>query len=322
MYYPNYTTSPLQSASANARILLEGFHTVFYDELKETPDTYSKIFNIEKSDKRSEVVFSMGGLTMATLANDGGPTEFEDIFNGGSKEVRHLEYRKGYRVTAATLEDALYGITKKAMKQLPRVFPRRVESYCAGLVGGSFTTTYCLEDDNSATTAVCSDSHDYASGKSDMVFGTTTAQSNVLAVASAPTPATLQTAVTQFRKIRGRVGEPLEQEPNTVLAPIDLEPVFWKVFNSVNQAFEFSNTKGIFGPSGPWNMKVQTWKWPPSTTAWWIMDSESSPFTLFWRVKPEFKNDYDMNNHVHRYFGRMRLSGAAFDWRGILGTTG
>lgn len=321
MYVPGYSTSPLQSASANARLLLEGFHTVFFDELKEGKEVYSKIFDVQKSDKRSEVVFEMVGLGMAPQANDGGPTEFEDMVNGGSRETIHLDYRKGYRVTAATLEDDLYGITKQGMKQLPRAFKRRVESLCAGIVAGTFTTTKGLDPVTAAGVALCSTSHNYASGKYDAITASAT-WSNRPASDSAPTPETIQSLMIQGSKLRTREGFPMDTDFNTVICPPDLTPTFYKIFNTDKKPFSNENTKNLFASGSMWNMDVIEWKWLTSTTAWWILDKEQSPFVFYWRVKPYFDNDYDNNNHVHQYFGRMRCSADAYEPRGILGTTG
>jgi hypothetical protein len=114
----------------------------------------------------------------------------------------------------------------------------------------------------------------------------------------------------------------MDLEPSTVLCNTDLVPVFWKIFNSMNQAFEFSNTKGILGPGGPWKMKVIEWKWLATQTEWYLLDTKQSPFVFYWRVKPTFANDEDKLNWVHRYYGRMRFSADAYEPRGIVGSVG
>src|SRR3990167_5930472 len=105
MNRPNYTSSPIATAAANSRMLVEGFHTVFYEEMKRAKPKYEEFFEMQKSDKLSEAYMSAAGLGLAVQTPDGTPVEYEDIYNGEVKEIRNFTYTKGYRVMQSTLED-------------------------------------------------------------------------------------------------------------------------------------------------------------------------------------------------------------------------
>lgn len=321
-YMANYQQHPLATAAANSRVLLQGFNEVFMEEFKRSKPMFEEVCQVKKSDKLSEVYVSFVGLGLAVESNDAGPTEFEDLSNGEVKEIRNYEYRKGYRISQATLEDDLQGITERPMKALPKCMEMKVESTAAAMVGGSFTTTYGW-DPAGTTTPICSTSHQYTTGKYDLVTGAAgTTWSNRLAADSAPTPDTMSTMYVQTTQLRDREGYPIDMEPSFILCRETLAPVFWAILNSANKAFEFSNTKSIFGPGGSWNMPVKVWKWLPSTTAWFMIDKENTPFIHQWRIKPYIGKDQSKENYLTRVFARMRYGQGALEPRGIWGTPG
>lgn len=319
MYKPNYTTSPLASAAANSRLLIEGFNTVFYEEMKRAKPMYEEIFDVKKSDKLSEVYTSFAGLGLAVQANDGGPTEFEDLSNGEVKEIRNYEYRKGYRVTQATLEDDLYGITDRPMKALPKCMEAKVESTAAALVDASFTTTYAM-DPSSTTIPLVGTSHNYISGKFNLVTNSAADWQNKLSVSASCTPEGIADLYILSERAVDREGYPIEFGKKFILVPPDLYPTAWASMNSSNQAFELSNTKAITGSGGPWQMAIKQWKWLNDTSQWYMIDPENTPFIHQWRIKPYVDKDYDKNNFVSRIFARMRYGQAAMNARGIWGS--
>jgi len=322
-FMPGYTTNPLVSANKIADLLLEGFNIAFFEEFKRTDSKHTKFFKTMKSDKYSEAFFSTIGLGLAVEANEGGPTEFEDLAPGEVKEITISEYRKGYRISRRTIEDDRYKVSSKPFKSLPKCFKAKKESVCAGLVGGAFTTTLGWDPVTAAGVAICSTAHNYASGKFDLVTGSaTTTWSNRLAIDSAPTPDTLQTMRILATNTRDREGNPIETNPDMLFASNSLTPSIWPIFHSTNKAFELSNTKSTWGAGGLWNMKVEDWKWMSSTTAWFMLDSDETPFTLLERIPVHVENDYDNNNHFYRYFGRERFGVGAIEPRGVWGTPG
>lgn len=321
MLIPGYSASPLSTVAANARLLLEGFKTVFFDELKEANETYSKIFDVQKSSKHSEVVFDMVGLDIAPLSGEGQATTFQEFVNGGSRETPHLVYKNGYSVTRETLADDLYGITPKGMKQLPRTMKRRVESLCAGIVAGTFTTTKGLDPLTAAGIALCSTSHAYATGRSDILSGAST-WANRPSSDSAPTPETLASAFLAGRKMKGREGIPLDVMYDTAILPPDLEQVMYKITKTTNKPFSNENTVNLNGSGSLNSLNLIVWPWLTSTSAWWLMEKANSPFIFYWREKPDFSSDFDKSNHINRYFAYMRCSADAYVPYHIYGTTG
>ncbi len=321
MYKANYATSPLATAAANSRVLLEGFHTAFMEEMKRAKPMYEEIFDVKKSDKLSEVYASWAGLGLAVLASDGGPTEFEDLSNGEVKEIRNYEYRKGYRITQATLEDDLYGITDRPMRSLPKSMEAKVESTAAALVGLSFTTTYGW-DPQATNIPLIGNSHNWITGKFNLVTNSTADWSNVLSVAGPPTPENIADLYILSEKATDREGYPIEFGKKFILTAPDEYPTAWASMNSSNQAFELSNTRAITGPGSPWNMQTKQWKWLPAGDPWFMVDPENSPFIHQWRIKPYVDKDEDKNNFIQRVFARMRYGQGALEPRGIWGTLG
>ena len=58
-----------------------------------------------------------------------------------------------------------------------------------------------------------------------------------------------------------------------------------------------------------------------STTAWWTQ-APNHKLMFFWRQRPEMDRDYNKKARVASFFNFFRFGTAAFDWRGIDGSTG
>ncbi len=315
-YSSEYGTSGLGNAQADAYLLLEGFYTVFYDELEEEPSVFEQIYAVKSTDKRSETAFEFNGLTMAVETTHGGPTIFQDPSSGNKKELTPLLYRNGFRATEEDIEDDLYDLLMQVAKSLPRTFTRRADSVAGAVVSGVFTSTTGFDG-----LALAHAAHPYATGYADMTDPTSTTQRNLLATPGPPSPENLQSMFVGLRKQRTREGAPARLRGNKWICNVDNEAKMWEVLQSNGVAYSDERTDNVF--KGPWKgTDVVEDEWLTTSGEYHLIDSSHTPFLFLWRVKPQFKEQTQLNNSVREYYGRMRFVCGAFDWRGLYSTTG
>jgi hypothetical protein len=308
--------SPLPSLAAGARLLVEGFRTLFYQELKETASVFPQVFEIRESRKRSETDFEMLGPTMAQLSTIGAPSPQQTIADGNTKEVINLLYKLSMRFTEEDIEDDLYSVLGRAGKLLPKTFTRRSEALAAGTFAQMFTTLLGFDG-----SAICSTSHSYYAGYSDIVTGATT-WSNRLAVDSALSPETLQGLQLLLTTTKTREGIPAGLTGKVLVFPPHLEARAWETVSSLYRAYTDTNEKNTFAQGALWPIKCLKWEWLPSTTMYALIDPEQTPFFYQWRSRPQFREQTDMNNGVQEFYGKMRCNASACEPRGVAATPG
>lgn len=306
----------LATLQPGERLLSEGYNSLFYQELAEADPQFSKIYQIKEARKREETSLEYVGLTLAEEAVIGGPSEFESPLDGGTKAVKMLLYKRGFQVAEEDEEDDLYEVLGQIGKDLPKCFTRRVESLTAGHFAGQFSTTTGFDG-----LPIVSTAHPFPNGRRNVTTGATT-YANRPAVDSALSPETLGTLQTLLRQTRTREGMPAGLRGNVLVVPVELEKRAWETISSMYKAFSDTNEKNIWGEAGLWPLKVLSWEWLPSPTMYSLIDDGHSPFEFFWRRRPQFRNQTDINNGIKQYYGRMRCAPNALDPRGIAATPG
>jgi hypothetical protein len=271
---------------------------------------------VKESRKREETSFEYVGLTMAQEAVIGGPSEFESPLDGGTKAVQMLLYKRGFQVAEEDEEDDLYEVLGKIGRDLPKTFTRRVESLCAGYFAGMFTTSTGFDGQPIVSTA-----HPFPTGRYNVTTGATT-WANRPAVDSALSPESLATLQILLRQTRTREGMPAGLKGKVLVVPVELEQRAWEIISTMYRAYTDTNEKNVFAEGGLWPMKVISWEWLPSSTMYALMDPDKSPFEFYWRRRPQFRNQTDINNGIKQFYGRMRCAANANEPRGIAATPG
>lgn len=321
-YLASYANHPLQEANAKARVITKGYRIMWYLTNKRAKPISTKLFEQRTSDQRSEVDFSMVGLGLAQASNEMGETPFEPILDGDSKETQWIIYKKGYMASREGIADDQYGVHKKTARKLAQSFIYRKEANCAATLSGVFTTTRGFDPVTTAGVAICSTSHNFANGKSNLV-STENTWSNRLAVDSPISYESIKTAQLLMLKTPDREGHPMDLKADCLVVPIDIYDRACEVTKTQKVPYSDENTRSVVGPGGEWSMPtIIPWKWLTSTTAWFAIDKDE--FNGFWvsRDKAELHEDMDWNKGIYRWFGYMRGNSDINEPRGIVGTPG
>jgi phage major head subunit gpT-like protein len=291
---------------ANFGDLLEpGLRQIFDDKFAEIPEVYSSIFHVDSSTHDVERDSAITGFSLAEETAEGGAIQYEDPVQMYDVSYVHKKYTKGFKVSEELMEDDRYSVIKKKPAALARTMRRTAENIGATMFNNAFS--YGTGGDAKYLVSI---SHPRADGG--------TAQSNASGSGITLTEANLNTALLAMRAQLDDKGMKIGMKADTILVPPALEKTAHVILDSNLRSGTADNDANYFKGL----LKVISWDWLSSSTAWFLLDSSQHELNYFWRVKPEFKQDNSFDTGMALFKSRMRCSVGWSDWRGVWGSLG
>ena len=108
------------STGSVPRLLQEGVHEVFGNELNEHETKYDKMFMTGESRKNFEVDVQLEGFTRSQQKDEGDDITFDSRRQGFTPKYQHTTLAKGFIVTEEAMEDELYGQFNDGARALAR----------------------------------------------------------------------------------------------------------------------------------------------------------------------------------------------------------
>lgn len=296
----------MASYRANFGDLLEpGLRKIFDDRYKEIPEVFSSILHVNNSSTDVERDSAVTGFSLLTQTAEGAAITYEDPIQMYDVSYVHLKYTKGFKVSEELVEDDRYNVIKKKPAALARSTRRTAEYLAAQIFNNAFSS-----GTGGDGKYLCSVSHPRADGG--------TAQSNASGSGITLTEANLNTGLLAMRDQLDDKGMKIGVKANILLVPPDLEKTAQILTNSKLRPGtadnDFNYYEGI--------VKVISWDWITSSTAWFLLDSTVHQLNWFWRIRPEFKQDNSFDTGMALFKVRMRCSKGWSDWRGVWGSKG
>ncbi len=296
----------MSSFRANFGDLLEpGLRKIFDDKYKEMPEVFSSIFHVNTSSVDVERDSAVTGFSMLNQTPEGGPIAYEDPVQMYDVSYVHLKYTKGFKVSEELVEDDRYNVIKKKPAALAKACRRTAEYLAAQIFNNGFSSG--------------------TGGDSKFLFSTVhpradggTAQSNANASGITLTEANLNTALLAMRAQLDDKGMKISVKADTIVVPPALEKTAQILTNSKMRPGTADNDFNYYEGL----LKIISWDYLSSSTAWFLIDSSEHELTWFWRIRPEFKQDNSFDTGMALYKTRMRLSSGWSDWRGVWGSKG
>lgn len=277
---------------------------VFFESYKELPEQFSEVFNVNTSKKMEEHDFHVASL--GPWDKFDGTVEYEDYAPGDMVTYRHETYAKGVQVPVELAEDDLYGVFgsggagTKRTQALARGARVRVETVAADVLNGGFTDTGYDE------VSLFSSAHPLIGG------GT---QSNLLE--EALSEGSLKAARMLMRGLVDEKGIKIQSQGNVLVVPPELEYTALELIQTDRSPYTNDNTKNVVGGQ---IKKIVVMDYLTDPDNWFLLDEGMHQLNFFWRVKPDFKKDEDIDHFVLKFVGRMRFSVGYSDYRGIVGS--
>jgi phage major head subunit gpT-like protein len=280
---------------------------IFLDRYSEEPQVMPEVFNVVSSTKDSETDSATTGFGMLIETSELGALDYEDPVKMYKTVYSHKKYTKGFKVSKELMEDDQHNVIARLPKLLAKSTVRTTEYFAASVLNNGFSTSYTSYGDGNP---LLSTSHDRADGG--------TAQSNASSTGITLTETNLETGRLALEKVLDDKGQIVTFQADKLIIPVDLRKTAQILTQSTLRPGTANNDVNIFEGV----FKIVPWRYLTSSTAWFLQDSSEHLLNFFWRVKPEFKSDYNFDADAALYKVRIRFSTGWSDWRGFWGSKG
>jgi len=287
-------------------ILEPGFREIFDDKFSEVPMIMDSLYHVNSSSKQDEKDSAVSGFGYLDETDEREGIRYEDPIQIYNVTYSHKKYTKGFKVTKELYEDDQYNVMKKKPAALGRAARRTAEYLAAGTFNNAFSTSYLGGD----AKPLCSISHPRADAG--------TAQSNANSSGIILSEPNLETGRLAMRKVLDDKGMKIDSAADTLVVPVELEKTAHLIIDSSLRQGTADNDANFYKGT----LKIISWIYLSSTTAWYLIDSKLHELQWFWRIRPEFKQDDSFDTDEALFKTRMRLSKGFSDWRGVWGSKG
>lgn len=283
-----------------------GFRKIFNDKYSEVPQQFTKLFKIGSSEKYQEKDSAVSGFGKLTATGENDPITYEDPVQMYDVTYTHLKYTKGFKISEELYEDDIYNVMNKKPAALGRA-ARRTNEYLAATVFNNAFTSGTGGDGKYLISTI----HPRADGG--------TAQSNGSSTGITLTEENLNTGILALEGQLDDKGEKIMAEAKTLLIGRTLNKTAHEILKSEKRSDTGDNDANYYSQMG---IKILSWHYITSTTAWFLIDDSLHELNWFWRVQPQFKQDNSFDTGAALYKTRERLSKGWSDWRGVWGSEG
>lgn len=297
------------------KVLDELVDELFYQDLQQTPQMYTQLFNVERMDKANIRHLTGVGFEDWRQSGEALPNSWTTNIQGFAKNYVATIWKSGFQVTRELMDDARWKEVADGTRELARTAIRTIDKEAAKLFNNATNTTYFTGADN---LALVSNSHTREDGG--------TALDN--AETGALNETNLETMMTGYAEMVDGRGNLVDMgTPDTLLVPPALAKEAKILMESSGRPATGNNDINPYEQA----LKVVVWNrlaasQGGSDTAWMVINSRYNKsgkgLNIFMRVNPEIKSEVNIETGVKKYVGYMRFSEGFTDWRGVRHSTG
>jgi len=281
--------------------------TIFFDRYDQEPQVMPQVFNVLTTSQQTETDSATTAFGKLQQTSELGSLDYEDPLKMYRTTYTPLKYTKGFKVSQELKEDDQNNVIMRMPAALAKSVVYTTEYWAASVFNNAFSTSYTSYGD---ALPLCSTAHTRADGGSN--------QSNASGNGITLNEANLETARLAAEKALNDKGEIVNFRMDNLLIPIDLRKTAQILTESTLRPGTANNDVNIY--TGVFN--IITWRYITSTTAWFLLDKSNQLLQWFWRIRPEFKNDYNFDADAALYKVRIRFAYGWSDWRGVWGSAG
>lgn len=309
----NYTASDRDDELNFGKLLEPGLRKIFFETYDELPEQYSRIYNMETSNKAVEYDWGMGAFGDWTQrASQFDEVDYKTLSPGLERTYIHEAFTQGFMITREMYDDDQYRQIEKLPKAMARSGRAKVEKDAMiPLLNGFDKVNQPIYDGE----ALFSAAHPLL----DSTGTCTNLATGVL------NDVNLKNAIKVMKETVDEAGNLVQMKATKLIIPPALEDTAIRLLKStqiaggeLNDTNKFLNSYGIEVVV----MDYLSAAAGGSDTHWFLQDGSRHELNFFWRVKPEFKWEEDFDTFVAKYRGYMRYSMGVSDFRGLVGSTG
>lgn len=294
------------------RLLQDGVHNVFGNELKEHDPKWTMLFESLTSSKAFELAVQLEGFGLATAKTEGDDITFDSRRQGFTPKYIHTTFAKGYIVTEEALEDELYNQLTEGARALARSMRITKEVQGANVYNNAFDSTVTMVDGDGDQ--LLSTSH--SNGPSGGTF------SNTLAVAADLSEASLEDLLIQVAEVKDARGLNMAlQAMRLAVAPANQFEA-QRILGSVLQNDTGNNATNAVRDENSVRDGFMTNPFFTDTDAWFLTTDAPNGLKYYTRREVRFGQDDSFTSGNARFKADERYSFGWDDARGLFGSEG
>lgn len=287
-----------------AQLLAAGLFSVIYEDLAMQPEEYPEFFNVYPTSKAYEEDQLVAGLAQVPTKPEGEAIKMDDPIQGGSLRYQPVGYGMGFQVTREMFDDDQYGIMKKVSGDFAGSIRQTLETNCAGILNGAFTTTTTID----GGTLI---------GTHNLLGGGT--YSNASATNAAFSVTGMQELTLIFEKMKNERGLLKRMIPAEVWGPVDLQFKAGEILHSGYKPYTSTNEVNVM--QGRFTFRANHYF--TSTTAYFLASAKNGhTLKVYWRIQPEFDSQDDFMTKGASYSVYFRFVPGVTYWHGLAGSPG
>ncbi len=295
------------STGTLASLLAPGLRKVYYDRLKDLPNEWTQIFNVETSKRAYEEDQVIAGLGLAQQKPEGQSIIYADPQEGGRVRYTHTSWGLGFRVTKEMYDDDLYGVMKKMARSLARAAEKRIEYIAFSVLNNAWDPNFAGADGQ----PLCSTAHPLVKG------GT---YANTPAIQADLSVAALQAACINFENTPDEEGIIVGIKPKLLVVGPDNRFIAREILGSDYKPYTSDNEINALKDL---DLQVVVVHYLTDPDAWYLLAPKGEhDLNFFWRYKPDFKEADDFDTRDAKFSTFFRCSVGFTDWRGVYGSQG
>lgn len=292
------------STGAFSALLAPGLRKIYTEELADRPTEYDKIANMDGSKRNYEDDQQVALLGVTPVKIQGGPTTFDNPIQGSSVRYTHVSYGLGFRVTQEMYDDDLYGVMKKASRDLAGANHETVETQFWDIINNMTDATKYAGFDG---LALISTAHTLLGG------GT---YANRPAVDVQISVAALQAAVESFEKMVNERNRKILAKPWRLVIPVEQKWAAREILGSTYKPYSANNEINSLMDE---ELSFFVCHYLTDSNNWALLGKRHD-LKFFWRKKPRFDNADDFSTGDAMFKTYLRFSQGFSSWREVYGS--
>jgi phage major head subunit gpT-like protein len=291
--------------------MLPALDELIFQKFDRFPPQYTQIFRVMTSGRSIEQTSEIAGLGLFNQVAENGSVRYDEAVPGFSKTYTHQQYGLGFKMSRIMIDDDRFSIISKMASELGRSAKETVEIAAANVFNTGFSTNG-------------PDGVPFFSASHPLVK-TGGVQSNTLAVAADLDIASLELALTDFRKMKDPSGKKIRVKPEMLVVSPEQEFIAAEILTATMRSDTANNTPNAFKRRQGFGSFEDffVWDYLTDVDAWFIRCAkEDTELRFYWREKPTTIHDVDFDSRSVKtaMWYRMSLGWSSFyGWYGSPG---
>jgi phage major head subunit gpT-like protein len=293
--------------------MLPALDELIFNKFDRFPPQYTEIFRVMDSRRSIEQTAEIAGLGLFNEIGENSPVRYDEAVPGFSKTYTHVQYGLGFRISRIMVDDDRFGIISKMASELGRSAKETIEIAAASVFNNGFSPAYAGPDGK----PLFATDHP--------LVKTGGAQTNTLAVAADLDIASLELALTDFRRMKDPSGKKIRVKPTKLIVPPELEFAASEIMNATMRSDTANNTPNAFRNrvGMPSFRDLAVWDYLTDPDAWFISaDKEDHELRFYWRERPTTVHAIDFDTRAIKTAMWFRHSFGWSNFYGVYGSPG